>query len=275
VTRVLLKIGGAQLESPDARSALCRSIAAARGEGLQVVLVHGGGNQIRDLSRRLDLPDRYHEGLRITDAPTADVALMVLGGLVNRTLVASLQDAGVAAVGLTGADGGSFAAAPHRPTGPDGQGVDLGYVGHVQEMDSGLLETLLDEGYVPVVASVAPLVSDHAGPRDHFYNINADAVAGPLSALLGCGSLVFLTDVPGVRGADGTVAPRLTQAAVEALIADGVITGGMLPKVRAALHTAQTLSAAGAAICVKIAPAAGEDAVREALRADVGTAFTA
>ena len=120
--RILVKIGGAQLEETEPRAQLCKAIAAARRQGHEIVVVHGGGNQIRQLGGELGLQDRYHEGLRITDARTADVVLMVLGGQVNRTLVAALQRAGVPASGICGADGSSFAA--RKLTKP---GVDLGF----------------------------------------------------------------------------------------------------------------------------------------------------
>jgi acetylglutamate kinase len=268
--RLCLKIGGAQLEHPAARSELARGIANARKAGHAVVLVHGGGNQIRSLAHRLGLVDRYHEGLRITDEATADVALQVLAGEVNKTLVQCLVEHGVPAVGLCGADGGisgrgTFTAERHAPG-----GVDLGYVGAVHRVDPHLPELLLASGYVPCLATLAPLENDLPGARDRLYNINADHAAAPLASALGCDALLFLTDVPGVLDADRIVIPALDAMSCRALQSAGVLSGGMLPKVDAALRGAAELPDG----LVKIAPAAGPDAVLRALRDDVGTRFT-
>jgi acetylglutamate kinase len=262
--KLCVKIGGAQLEQEDARRTLARAIAAARADGHEVVVVHGGGNQIRSLGRRLGIEDRYHEGLRITDAETAQVALWVLGGEVNKTLVQSLGDAGVLAVGLCGADGGLFTATRHQP-----DGVDLGYVGTVERVDPRLCDALLAAGFVPVLATLAPLDPAAAGPRDRLYNINADHAAAPLARQLGCDAMLFLTDVEGVLDADRRRLPTLSPADCARLRAAGVITGGMIPKVEAALGALRSLPDG----LVKIAPAAGADAVRAALSADVGTRF--
>ena len=262
--RILIKIGGAQLEHPDARSDLARSVAAATADGHQVIVVHGGGNQIRSLSKDLGIEDHYHEGLRNTDAATAEVALMVLGGSVNRTLVAALQQAGVSACGLTGADGASFSARPHRP-----KGADLGYVGQVDTVAPQLIETLLAAGTVPVLASVAPLAPGRSGPRDRFYNINADHLVGPLARALACQAVLFLTDVPGVLDRTGALQRDLDPSACDRLRQEGVLKSGMLPKVEAAL----TVCAVCPDATVKIAPAGVSDAVRQALTQDGGTSF--
>ena len=266
--RILVKVGGAQLEQAPARASLVRSVARARAAGHEVVLVHGGGNQIRDLSRRLGLADRYHEGLRITDAATADVVLMVLAGLVNKTLVAALERGGVRCCGLSGADGSSFSA--RRITRP---GVDLGFVGEIERVDAQLVETLLDAGYTPVIATSAPesvgTASDAVPTDSHFANVNADVAAGPLARALEVDALLFLTDVLGVLDADGGLIAALSPAAAAGLRASGVIHGGMIPKVDAALGAL----AAHPEALVKIAPAAGGDAVLSALAAHTGTRF--
>ncbi|MBL8729195.1 MAG: acetylglutamate kinase [Planctomycetes bacterium] len=260
--RLLVKIGGAQLEQAGPRDAMCAAIAAARGDGHEVVVVHGGGNQIRSVTKAMGLVDRYHDGLRLTDAATAEVVLMVLGGLVNRTLVAALQRAGVAAVGLCGADGGTFSAV--QVTRPD---VDLGFVGAVARTETRLVQTLLQHGHVPVLATVAP--REGADGDEPFYNLNADHAAGPLCRAFGCDALLFLTDVPGVLGADGQRLPALTPARCDALVRDGIARGGMLPKLDAALLALRDNPQA----LVKIAPGGHADAVRHALRDDVGTTF--
>lgn len=260
--KLLLKIGGAQLEAPAPRAQLCRAIAAAKAAGHDVLVVHGGGNQIRQYSKALGLEDRYHDGLRITDANTAELVLMVLGGLVNRTLVAALQHEGVRAVGLSGADGDIFSA--RRLSRP---GVDLGFVGAVDRTDPRLIDSLLQAGCVPVLATVAP--GTGADGSTPFYNLNADHAAGPLAAAFGCDALLFLTDVPGVLDGDGVRLRRLSAGDCDRLVQQGVATGGMIPKLEAALMARRDNPAA----LVKIAPAAGPDCVLAALREDVGTSF--
>jgi acetylglutamate kinase len=266
--RLLVKIGGAQLERDDARTAVARALAAAREAGHEPIVVHGGGNQIRELCGRLGLEERYHRGLRVTDAATADVVLMVLGGLVNRQLVLALEREGLRAAGLTGADGGTFAARRHRPG-----GVDLGFVGEVAHVDPRLVEALLRERLVPVLATVAPEAAARIDqkslghPSDTFLNVNADMAAGPLAQAFGADALLFLTDVPGVLDAQQRLLPALAAADAERLRAAGVIAGGMVPKVEAALAAVR----AAPRCVVKIAPAAGDDAVLAALRDEVGT----
>lgn len=259
--RILAKIGGAALEQAGPRAALARSVARAVRDGHEVVLVHGGGNQIRALGARLGIADRYVDGLRVTDAATAEVVLCVLGGSVNRTLVAALGEAGLSAVGLTGADGGLFDA--RRLTRAGG---DLGYVGAVSHVRPALVETLLAGGHVPVVATVAPLGPDEPGGREHLYNINADHAAGPLAHALRADALLLLTDVPGVLE-DGRLLPELDPTRAADLRERGVLTGGMVPKVEAALECA----AAAPRARVRIASGAGDDALRAALAEASGT----
>lgn len=263
--RILAKIGGAQLEVREKRLAVCASLASARDAGHEIVVVHGGGNQIRELSTKLGLEVRQHQGLRITDAATADVVLMVLAGLVNKELVADLSSRGVHAVGFCGADGESFGARKLTPG-----GVDLGFVGEVAHVEPALAKVLLREGFTPVIATSAPLDRRVEGSREHFYNVNADLAAGPLARALECDALVFLTDVAGVLDASKERIPALDRARCAALRASGVIAGGMIPKVEAALAAAAALPASA---LVKIAPADVHDCVLAALAHDVGTTF--
>ena len=237
---IAVKIGGAQLEDAGARAGLATALAAARADGHRLVVVHGGGNQIRALSKRLGIPDSYHDGLRVTDAATAQVATQVLAGEVNKSLVDSLNRGGVPAVGLCGADGGLFHAARHAP-----DGVDLGYVGQVHAVDGRLVAALHDAGFVPVIATMAPLAPGLPGPDEHLYNVNADHAAGPLAAALGCDALLFLTDVPGVLDAERRLLPSLTAADCAALRAAGTLHGGMIPKVECCVRSiAQGVQAA-------------------------------
>jgi acetylglutamate kinase len=265
VSRLLVKLGGAQLEEPAARATVARSLAAARAAGHELVIVHGGGNQIRALGKQLGIADRYHEGLRITDAATAEVVLMVLAGLVNKALVADLGAAGVPSLGVSGADGALFSARKLESA------ADLGYVGEVDAVDPRAALALLAARYTPVIATVAPLSKDAAGASDRFYNINADMAVGPLARALDCDAVLFLTDVPGVLDAAKQRLARLTSAECAALRASGVVSGGMIPKVLSALAA---LDAHPRAL-VKIAPAAGANAVLDALTDAVGTRFCA
>jgi len=264
--RILVKIGGAQLAQPEARSGFCCAVAEAQGAGHELIVVHGGGEQVRTWTSRLGLEEHKVDGLRVTDAPTAEVVLAVLGGQVNRTLVAGLQAEGVSAVGLTGADGGSFDVHRHQPG-----GRDLGYVGEVHSVRPGLIETLLAAGHVPVIASVAPLALNQNEPAEHLYNVNADSAAAPLAAALTAELLLILTDVPGVLGAEGELLRELSPEGAAELEERGVLHGGMLPKVRAALSARGVLTGGR----VKIAPADVPSALLAALEPDVGTSFVA
>jgi acetylglutamate kinase len=188
----------------------------------------------------------------------------VLAGLVNKELVAALESEGVRAAGLCGADGRTFAAEKNRR-----HETDLGYVGLVRTANRSLVDTLLAAGYVPVIATAAPLAPGESDPADHFYNINADLAAGPLARAFDADALLFLTDVPGVLDGERRRLSALSPEQCAALRASGVIQGGMIPKVEAALsaltHHPRAL--------VKIAPAAGADAILRALDADTGTTF--
>lgn len=261
--RILVKVGGAQLEAAEARAELAASVVDARDNGVEVVLVHGGGPQIRAFSKRLGIEDRYHDGLRITDAETSELALMTLGGSVGRTLVLALSAAGVPAVSLTGADGGTFTARPHRP-----DGHDLGYVGVPAMVRPELVECLLSWGAVPVLATVAPLDPGEAGDASRFYNINADHAVAPLARALSCEAILFVTDVEGVRDASGRTRPTLSRIQAAALKRDGALQGGMIPKVEAALDAV----AGHPGALVKIVPG-GSDALTRALDDQVGTRF--
>src|SRR5437588_5186462 len=214
---LVIKLGGATF---DGAGAPLEEVAALVHAGMRVVLVHGGGPLITQWLERLGVPTRFQDGVRVTDEPALDVATMVLRGLVNTGVVAGLARHGVPAMGLSGADGGLLRAR-RRP--------ELGLVGEVEQVDVAALQLLLDRGVVPVIA---PLGLDAEGT---LLNINADMAAAAVAAALGADAALFLTDVPGVCGADGRAMPHLDRAEVERLIADGVIGGGMIPKVRACL----------------------------------------
>jgi len=249
---LVLKLGGTTLA--EQQQVLAEVAAVARRR--PVVVVHGGGKRMTEWLDRLGLPTRFEGGLRVTDAQAIEVAAAVLRGVVNSELVAALRDLGVDAVGLSGVDGGLLIA--ERVPG-------MGHVAHVVGIRRDLLDTILVSGQVPVVA---PLARDEDGI---VCNVNADDAAAGLAAGLGARQLVLMTDVDGIRGADGTKIPTLTTAEAEGLIAAGTIAGGMVPKVRAAL-AGITGPAAEAIICDAAAPGALARALGDAA---FGTRVTA
>ena len=216
---LILKIGGNELDDPAFVAELARTVAALRP---QPVLVHGGGKEIGQVQQVLGGEPRFVAGLRYTDATALHAAEMVLCGLVSTRLVAALVAAGADALGLSGVDRGLI-----RVVKADHPAGDLGRVGRVVAVRAELLRELLEQGVVPVVAPIS------LGP-DGTYNVNADEAAGAIAAALPNAQVVFVTNVPGVLVRE-QLAPSLSAAAIEALIGDGTIVGGMIPKVRAAL----------------------------------------
>jgi acetylglutamate kinase len=213
---LVVKLGGTTLAEQEQVLGEVAAVARRR----PVVLVHGGGRRMTEWLERLGVPSRFEQGLRVTDAAAIEVAAAVLRGVVNSELVAALRDLGCDAVGLSGVDGGLLI----------GERVEgLGLVAHVVGLRRDLLDALLVTGQVPVVA---PLARDESGV---VCNVNADDAAAGIAAGLGARQLVLLTDVDGVRDAAGRKLDALTASEAEALIADGTIAGGMVPKVRAAL----------------------------------------
>jgi acetylglutamate kinase len=259
--KMLVKVGGSVLEDPQTRAVFAASVRTAIDAGHRLVVVHGGGQQLNQLCARLGIPERRWRGLRITDADTAELALAVLGGSVNRTFVRALSLAGLRAVGLSGADGGLFAAQPLRST-----EVDLGFVGKVSAVDPSLVEALLAAGYVPVVATVAPREGSEES-TEPFYNVNADHAAGALARALDVDALLLMTDVPALLDGQKRRVACATLDRVAELEREGAIAGGMIPKIEAALQALENPSRT----LVKIAPGGGPDAIRRALQSDVGT----
>ena len=213
---VTIKIGGTAGQHAAALDLV------ARAAPQDTVVVHGGGNEVADWSRRLGLEPRTHDGLRVTDPATLEVVVAVLGGLVNTRLVAAFETAGRRAVGLTGTDGGLLRLRRRDPA--------LGEVGEVVDADPALLEALVGAGILPIVASVGLLDGD-------LLNVNADEAAGAIAAARG-GLLLLCTDVPGVQ-LDGRVLERLDAAVAERMLNDGSASAGMRPKLRAALVAAR------------------------------------
>jgi acetylglutamate kinase len=219
--KFVVKLGGAALENPDILKTCAKSIVDLAQDGHQVALVHGGGVQLTRLLAQMGKKSEFVSGLRITDAETRDAALMVLGGRVNKTLVAALTQLGQAAVGLTGGDGHVFRARK-KQTNPD-----LGFVGEIAATDPKWLDAIWTMGAIPVISSIA------LGFDGEYYNINADEMASACAVATRADALVFLTDVPGVKGADGAVMRWLSLKEVPALENAAIISGGMLPKLNA------------------------------------------
>src|ERR1700742_107390 len=219
--KFVIKLGGAALEKPELLAASAQAIADLARDGHRVALVHGGGVQLTKVLAQMGKQSEFVAGLRITDAETRDAALMVLGGRVNKSLVAALDQAGQSAVGLTGGDGHVFRARKKK-TNPD-----LGFVGEIAATDPKWLDAIWTMGSVPVISSIA------LGFDGEYYNINADEMAAACAICTHADTLVFMTDVPGVKGADGNVMRWLTLAQIPAMEKAQVVSGGMLPKLNA------------------------------------------
>jgi len=251
--KALVKLGGALLDSPETRQDLARQIAEARARGVELAVVHGGGKQMTRYLAERGIESRFVDGLRVTTPETLDAVLKVFAGSVNHELVAAINRAGAAAVGLSGIDAFLTEAEQMDPA--------LGAVGRVTKSNAALLNLLTANGYVPVVACVA---GDRAG---NIYNVNADQMAVACAAGFGARQLVFLTDVEGVLDASRKVRRSLTAREGRQLIDDGIATGGMQAKLNAAL-AALALGVEQ----VRIAPGAAENALARALAGEeIGT----
>jgi acetylglutamate kinase len=224
---VVIKYGGAAMEKPGLRDLFSRDIALVRTLGVRPVVVHGGGPQIDRMMKRLGKSPHFIGGLRVTDDETMDIVEMVLAGSINKEIVGAIAAHGVRAVGLCGGDAGLIRASRRTYVLPDGKEIDLGRVGDVKAVDPEPLRLLQDNGFVPVLAPLG------AGPHGELLNINADLVAGDVAAALNAVKVIFLSDVPGIRCRDGHVLRRVSVAELDVLVREGVIEGGMLPKVEA------------------------------------------
>jgi acetylglutamate kinase len=226
--RIVVKIGGAALENKATLRKCARAVAELAQDGHHVVVVHGGGSALTRMLKRLGHESRFVAGLRVSDAEIRDAAVMVLAGFVNKNLVAAIQAEGSPAIGLCGGDGGLFRARKKQMN-----GHDLGFVGEICSVESRWFEVIWAEGAIPVLSSLAP------GFDGEYYNINADEMAAACAVACQADALIFLTDVPGVKNANGAVIRWLSTNDVANLAAESVISGGMLPKLEAcsqALH---------------------------------------
>ncbi|MUG99938.1 acetylglutamate kinase [Scytonema sp. UIC 10036] len=232
---IVVKYGGAAMKDSNLKDKVIRDIVFLSCVGLRPILVHGGGPEINSWLDKLGIEPQFRNGLRVTDAPTMDVVEMVLVGRVNKEIVALINQAGGSAVGLCGKDGNLIKA---RPQGDEG----IGFVGEVNNVNIKILETLVNNGYIPVVSSVA---ADEIGQP---YNINADTVAGEIAAALGAEKLILLTDTRGILKDykdPSTLIPQVDIQEARELIATGVVSGGMIPKVNCCVRSlAQGVKAA-------------------------------
>jgi acetylglutamate kinase len=224
---IVVKYGGAAMKDSNLKDKVIRDIVFLSCVGLRPIVVHGGGPEINSWLDKLGIEPQFKNGLRVTDAPTMDVVEMVLVGRVNKEIVALINQAGGSAVGLCGIDGNLITA---RPQGEEG----IGFVGEVSGVDIKILETLVNNGYIPVVSSVA---ADESGQS---YNINADTVAGEIAAAIGAEKLILLTDTRGILKDykdPSTLIPRVDIQEARELITTGIVSGGMIPKVNCCVRS--------------------------------------
>lgn len=223
--KITVKIGGTALDDKSTLRKCARAVTDLARDSHRVVVVHGGGRAITRTLKQLGQESEFVNGLRVTDAQTRDIALMVLAGIVNKRLVAAIESEGLPAIGLCGGDGMTFRA---RKKHVDGH--DLGFVGDICSAQSRWIELIWQQGGIPVLSPLA------LGFDGEYYNINADQMAAACAVACGADSLIFLTDVPGVKNADGAVIRWLNMDEVPGLAAGSVISGGMLPKLEACVQ---------------------------------------
>jgi acetylglutamate kinase len=229
---LVIKYGGAAMEGEERMSSFAEDIVLLQYVGIRPVVVHGGGPQIDRMLAKLSIPFERKEGLRVTSPAAMEVVEMVLGGTVNKQIVALINRYGGKAVGLTGKDGELIRARKHLSPSPSGGAsapLDLGLVGNVVEIRQGVLRTLEGNGFVPVIAPIG------VGAAGEAYNINGDTVAAEVAGALAAEKLILLTDVPGVMNPRGELVSTMTVDEARAAIQDGSVTGGMIPKVECGL----------------------------------------
>jgi len=231
---LVIKYGGAAMLDDSLKAAFAQDVVLMKLVGMNPVIVHGGGPQIDDILERLGMTSRFVRGMRVTDRQTMAAVEMVLAGQVNKEIVALINHHGGHAVGLSGKDGSLITARKLMVRSEEGgELVDLGLVGEVAAIDARVIESLDAGDFIPVIAPLG------AGTDGETYNINADLVAGKMAEALQAEKLVLLTDVPGIRDGDGSLLPTVSPEQAARLIADGVISGGMIPKVECCIQALQ------------------------------------
>jgi acetylglutamate kinase len=236
---IVVKFGGNAMVDPMLHESFARDVVLMKLVGMNPVVVHGGGPQIGALLAKLNIQTAFVDGMRVTDAQTMDVVEMVLGGSVNKEIVLSINRNGGKAIGVTGKDGQMIRArkltvSRYSPELDVSEIIDIGHVGEVDQIDTEVLQVILRSNFIPVIAPIG--VGEDGGT----YNINADLVAGKLAQVMQAEKLMLLTNVAGLLDKQGQILTGLSTAQVDGLIADGTITGGMLPKIRCALDAVRS-----------------------------------
>ena len=229
----VVKIGGSTLGSHDTT---LDDVVALQRSGKPLVVVHGGGKLITDWLKKLGVPSRFVRGERVTDQPTLEVVVAVLAGLVNKDIVATINSRGGRAVGIAGVDGALIEGKIGDP--------EKGYVGVVTRVNGDVMTALMNSGYVPIVAPVGLNAGNRQNGTPASLNFNADVVAGEIAAAVNAEKLVFLTDVAGILDGNSKLISRLSAAEAEALVASGVASGGMIPKVQSCLRALSSCASA-------------------------------
>ena len=229
----MVKIGGAVFDS---RDTTVEDVVSLQKQGKSLVLVHGGGSLITEWLSRQGLSTRFVHGERVTDRPTLETVIAVLAGLANKDIVAAINSSGGRAIGISGVDGALIQGRIDNK--------ELGYVGTVVKVDPAPLRALLQEGYIPVVSPVSLHSFDKAEDAPQILNINGDPVAGEIAAVFSAERLIFITNVAGVCDQSGKLLPQLSSTEAETLIASGVASGGMIPKIKACLRALSSASTA-------------------------------
>ncbi len=231
---IVIKYGGNAMENEELKNSFARDVVLMKLVGINPIVVHGGGPQIGEVLKKLNIESHFVNGMRVTDSATMDVVEMVLGGLVNKGIVALINRNGGKAIGLTGKDANFIRATQLKvkTTSPEMQKseiIDIGHVGEVSEVNQDIINMLTNSDVIPVIAPIG------VGDDGRSYNINADLVAGKVAEELNAEKLILLTNISGLQDKNGSVLTGLTTQQVDALIEDGTIYGGMLPKIGCAL----------------------------------------
>ena len=233
---IVIKYGGNAMTDPTLKDSFARDVVLLKLVGMNPVVVHGGGPQIDDLLKRLGKQGKFVQGMRVTDAETMDIVEMVLGGQVNKEIVNLINRHGGKAVGLTGQDGNFIRASklliPNKDN-PE-ELIDIGQVGEITSIDPSIISFLDTGDFIPVIAPIG------VGAEGETYNINADLVAGKIAEILHAEKLVLLTNTPGVLDRNGQLLTGITPKDIDAMVADGTLSGGMLPKIGSALDAARS-----------------------------------
>ena len=232
---IVIKYGGNAMTDDKLKSSFARDVVLLKLVGMNPVVVHGGGPQIEQLLAKIGKKGEFVQGMRVTDEETMAVVEMVLAGQVNKEIVELVNHSGGKAVGLTGQDGGLIRARKMMIANKDkpGEHIDIGQVGEIEAIDPSVIQTLTSNGFIPVIAPIG------SGLSGETYNINADVVAGKVAEVLKAEKLVLLTNTPGVLDEQGRLLTGVTPREIDAMVANGSLSGGMLPKIASALDAAR------------------------------------